>query len=46
MNIISVLGEEKGVKTTESKRIIIIREIDKNLKYKLIKPFVGDYNKL
>ena len=42
----SVLGEGKGTKAKEPKRVIIIGEIDKNLKYKLIKPFLGDYSKL
>ena len=41
-----ILGEGKGIKAKEPKRVIIVREIDKNLKYKLIKPFLGDYNKL
>ena len=45
-NKISILGEGKGTKAKESKRVIIIREIDKNLKYKSIKPFLRDYNKL
>ena len=46
INIISILREGKGARAKKSKRIIIVREIDKNLKYKLIKPFTKDYNKL
>ena len=42
----SILGEEKGTKAKEPKRAIIVREIDKNLKYKSIKPFLRDYNRL
>ena len=42
----SILGEGKGTKAKELKRTTLVREIDKNLKYKLIKPFLGDYNKL
>ena len=41
----SILREGKGTKPKE-KRITLVREIDKNLKYKLIEPFLGDYNKL
>ena len=42
----SILGDSKGTKAKESKRITLVREINKNLKYKSIKPFLGDRNKL
>ena len=42
----SILGEGKGTKAKKSKKTIIVGEIDKNLKYKSIKPFIRDYNKL
>ena len=41
----SILGEGKGTKPKEE-RITLVGEIDKNLKYKLIEPFLGDRNKL
>ena len=42
----SILGEGKGTKAKEPKRITLVGEIDKNLKYKLIEPFLGNRNKL
>ena len=45
-NKMSILGEGKGTKAKEPEKVIIVREINKNLKYKLIKLFLGDYNKL
>ena len=42
----SILGEGKGTKAKKPKRVVIVGEINKNLKYKLIKLFLGDYNKL
>ena len=49
--MISILEEGKGTKAkepkgTRPKRAVIVGEIDKNLKYKLIESFIGDYNKL
>ena len=41
----SILGEGKGTKAKE-KRTTLVREINKNLKYKLIEPLLGDRNKL
>ena len=42
----SILGKGKGTKAKEPERITLVGEIDKNLKYKLIKPFLEDRNKL
>ena len=48
----SLKGSSKGslpgqpIPSITINNIALVREIDKNIKYKTIKPFIGKYNKL
>jgi hypothetical protein len=44
IKIISIIGSSRS--TPQSNVIALVEEINKNIKYKTIKLFTGEYNKL